>query len=645
MTAPSSSKQPFRLQHGALGMSVEESYTFVEHDRLMNAHALQVQDRTFFVGGGFAWKRFRGVVLLMALAMTILIVRGGMMQVLEGDRYQHLAESNRLRVTPVWPRRGLITDRRGVVLAENHSRFIVTVTPSRLPRDPRRLEEIRSTLLSTIHVSDADWVSVTQATSTQETDEGVLVEKLPYEYAMALAVKLPELPGIDLQTKDERAYPFSKELQSLSHVLGYVGKISQEEYVSRALAGYRRLDEIGKVGIEKSYESLLRGTLGERRTEVDARGREQGIVQEELPVNGVNIALDLDLELQRTAEEELSRIMTIANVKRGSVVAMDPRDGSLLAVVSLPAYNNNDFSGGVSSTVYQALSENPNHPLFPRAWAGTYPSGSTIKIVYALAGLVEKIIDEHTSFVSTGGIQLGPWFFPDWKAGGHGVTDVRKAIAWSVNTFFYTLGGGYGSFQGLGIERMDEWLSRVGLGQKTGIDVPGEGVGFVPTPEWKKRTQNEEWYIGDTYNVSIGQGDLLVTPLQVARYTAIIANGGYTITPHLARDAHLQDPHRIAPKEDVAIVQRGMRDNVEYGSGRALKTLPFPASGKTGTAQWNKEKRTHAWFTSYAPSTDPEIVVTVMLEEGGEGSSVSVPVAKAILLKWWQLRTARESRF
>jgi penicillin-binding protein 2 len=332
-------------------------------------------------------------------------------------------------------------------------------------------------------------------------------------------------------------------------------------------------------------------------------------------------------------------------VTRGALVALDPHDGAVLAAASLPAYDNNIFSGGVSSTVYQTLVQNPDQPLFPRAWAGTYPSGSTVKVVIAAAALAEKLITPHTSFLSTGGIRVGAWFFPDWSASGHGVTDVRRAIAWSVNTFFYTVGGGHGSFSGLGVERLSAWMRKFGLGQKTGVDLPAEAEGFVPSPEWKEKTKGERWFVGDTYNLSIGQGDLLVTPLQVAVYSAAVANGGRKVTPHVAADTNLADPPRVIEAEVVDVVRLGMRECVATGSCRALSDLPFPVAGKTGTAQWHSEKKTHAWFTSFAPFDRPEVVVTVLLEEGGEGSSVAVPVAREVLNAWWRLRNERGGKF
>jgi penicillin-binding protein 2 len=276
-----------------------------------------------------------------------------------------------------------------------------------------------------------------------------------------------------------------------------------------------------------------------------------------------------------------------------------------------------------------------------------------VKPAIAAAALAEGIITPNTTVQSSGGIRVGTTFFPDWKAGGHGLTNVRKAIALSVNTFFYTVGGGYGNFIGLGVDRLTMWLRNFGLGKKTGLDIPGESSGFVPSKEWKERTKGERWYVGDTYNLSIGQGDLLVTPLQVALWTAEIANGGFSIVPHvvgrignddkvfIATSTH--SPVAIVNSSIIQVVQQGMRDNVMYGSGRSLSTLSFSASGKTGTAQWRNDKPNHAWFTSYAPSESPEIVVTVLLEEGIEGSLTAVPIAKKILQAWNDQRVAAHS--
>jgi penicillin-binding protein 2 len=324
-------------------------------------------------------------------------------------------------------------------------------------------------------------------------------------------------------------------------------------------------------------------------------------------------------------------------VQRGSAIVMDVRDGSVLALAALPAYDNNVFAGKVSSTAYQLLLENPDRPLFPRAWAGQFPSGSTIKPLIVTAALAEGVVTARTTVTSIGGIHVGPWFFPDWKVGGHGTVNARSAIAWSVNTFFYYVGGGYGGFIGLGVDRLTKWMRAFGLGAETGIDLPGEATGHVPSQEWKQETKNERWYIGDTYNLSIGQGDLLVTPLQMARMTAAVANGGTLVRPHVVMSSSTAELPRLdVDASALATVRQGMRETVIYGSGRALSVLPVPSAGKTGTAQWNSDKPNHAWYIGFAPFESPEIVVTVLLEEGGEGSSYAVPVAGEILRAWWE---------
>jgi penicillin-binding protein 2 len=264
----------------------------------------------------------------------------------------------------------------------------------------------------------------------------------------------------------------------------------------------------------------------------------------------------------------------------------------------------------------------------------------------AAAALQEKIITRYTSVQSVGGIWIDKWFFPDWTAGGHGSTNVTKAIAWSVNTFFYYVGGGYKEFKGLGVEKLKEYFQKFGLGQKTGIDIYGEQPGFVPSPEWKEQEKNEMWYIGDTYNLSIGQGDLLVTPLQVANWTATIVNGGHVYVPHLLKsiiDPVKKTRDEILPKitnenfispENLAIVKQGMGECVNYGSCRSLLSLPFTTGGKSGTAQWNSTKENHGWFTAFAPYNNPQIVVTVIVEEGEGGTLSAAPVVKEFLA-WW----------
>ena len=288
----------------------------------------------------------------------------------------------------------------------------------------------------------------------------------------------------------------------------------------------------------------------------------------------------------------------------------------------------------------------PDRPLYNRSMGGEFPSGSTIKPVISAAALQEGIITESTTFLSNGGLRIDKWFFPDWKAGGHGMTNVRKAIAESVNTFFYIIGGGYEGTTGLGVDRLAKYFKLFGLGSQTGIDLPGEVDGFVPSKEWKETTKKENWYIGDTYHLAIGQGDLNVTPLQVANYTAYFANGGKLLVPHLVKEIRPSGSQVGTPvpvkiirsgivnPAYVQIVREGMRQTVVAGSARSLQQVPVPMAGKTGTAQWSTKKDPHAWFTGFAPYDDPTIVITILVEEGKEGSTIAVPIAREVL-QWY----------
>lgn len=318
---------------------------------------------------------------------------------------------------------------------------------------------------------------------------------------------------------------------------------------------------------------------------------------------------------------------------------MDPKTGGILASVSLPGYDNNLFAKGISSADYEALSKNPDKPLLNRAVSGVYPAGSTVKPFVAAGALQEKTISASTRLdTSIGVIKIGQWEFPDWKV--HGVTDVKQAIAESNDIFFYALGGGWDKIPGLGVERLKKYYHMFGIGVPTGVDYTTEQGGLIPDPEWKKKVKKESWYIGDTYHIAIGQGDLLATPLQMARALSSIANGGTLKTPHLVASVEtpessgvqkLEFPEEKLPlsPEVMQTVREGMWQtvNTETGSARSLRSLPFVSAGKTGTAQFGTEEKTHAWYIGYAPYDNPEIVVAVIVEGGGEGNAISVPVA------------------
>ncbi len=615
------------------------------HEVLFEDHVSHVTHRPLFVGHGLTSRRFLLAFLLIFSLLGILGGRAFWMQIHRGASYRARAEENRLRVEILSSRRGIIRDRRGVVLAENIPSFDIHLIPSLVPRVATDRDGVLGALGREIGQTLAE-LDDAMTRSTRTGDWILLSRDIPYEQAIRMRITFADVPSVQVVSSHTRLYSVSSRVQSVSHLLGYVGPISREE-LERNVGAYRQTDAIGKTGIESSAETALRGRNGERVYEVDARNRITSFVNVRPPVDGVDVSLTIDLRLQEQAEQALRERLHASALSRGAVVAMDPRDGSILALVSLPAYNNNALSGTVSSTYYASLIENADRPLVPRAWAGVYPSGSTIKPVIATAALAERVISADTTINSVGGIHIGASFFPDWKAGGHGTTNVRKAIALSVNTFFYYLGGGYDSFIGLGVDRLSLWMRRFGLGTRTGLDLPGESAGFVPSKQWKQKEKGERWYVGDTYNLSIGQGELLVTPLQIATVTSEIANGGKKITPHVMENRVSQVGRRQTLVDDpfvIHTVQLGMRDAIIYGSGRALASFPVKVAGKTGTAQWRKDKPNHAWFTAFAPFENPEIVVTVLVEEGGEGSSVALPIAREVLAAWVRNRTSESTK-
>lgn len=629
-----------------LRVNVKEETVF-PHEVLFEDDVTHLSGSPVFLGHALPPSRYLWVVAFAFLSVSILLGRAFWMQIIDGGGYRLRAEQNRLRQDVLPAKRGIIRDRNGTILAANTPSFDVQLVPWLLPKNAETRDELLGNVGRIIGLGIGD-ITAAIASSTDPAQSMTLKRDIPYDRAIALNILVGDDPALHVVTGSKRQYPLSSGLQSLSHVLGYVGAISREELDKKSDA-YRQTDVIGKTGVEASFEQDLRGQSGERVHEVDAKNRVTSLVGDRAPVNGQDVYLTLDARLQQSAEAALKKELEAAHLRRGAVVAMDPRDGSILAIVSLPAYDDNLFSGSISSTLYMALLKDEDHPLLPRAWAGVYPSGSTVKPVVAVAALAEKVITPNTTVNSVGGIRIGQSFFPDWKAGGHGQTNVRRAIAWSVNTFFYTVGGGYESFIGLGVDRLASWMRRFGLGSKTGLDVPGENAGFVPSKEWKEEARHERWYVGDTYNLSIGQGDLLVTPVQVAAFTSAVANGGSIVRPHLFHSSFspqgttttAQLPPSATPladAQDIRAVQLGMRDNVIYGSGRALATMPFAVAGKTGTAQWRNDRANHAWFTAYAPFDDPQITVTVLLEEGGEGSAVAVPVARDVLQAWFSLR-------
>ena len=631
------------------------------------------------VSRSFNFRQLKYFVLMAVLSLVILVARTFWLQVTKNDYYSLLSESNRLRAEVIEPKRGIIYTSDMKPLVRNKANFVLYFKPIDLPKDElardnllRQISRIMEESPTSTAPAKADKISAVSVESDNATFYQLkdllskvkigsldsyqplfVADNIDYDKAIRISLELPNWPGVFLSSKIRREYllpgatstaPIAGE-SSFSHILGYTGKISDSE---RATLGddYSPIDYVGKMGIEYSWEKELKGTPGKKNIEVDALGRQKKIVNEVPAVDGESLRLSIDSGLQQKAEDVTKAYLQKANLHRASVIIMNPNNGEILALVSLPAYNNNAFAQGIKQEEYDKFIQDPDRPLFNRAVSGEFPSGSTIKPIFAAGALQEKIITETTSFLSNGGLRIGQWFFPDWKAGGHGTTDVKKALAQSVNTFFYYIGGGFGDFKGLGVDGLVKYSRLFGLGEATGIDLPGERSGFVPTADWKEKTKKEPWYIGDTYHFAIGQGDVLVTPLQVANYTNAIANGGTLYQPHLVSKIMgegNQIKEEIQPKiirnnlvdpANLEIVRQGMRETVVSGSARSLSVLPVAMAGKTGTAQWSTKKGPHAWFIGFAPYDKPQVSITILVEEGVEGSTIAVPIAKDIL-SWY----------
>ncbi|MCF7820125.1 MAG: penicillin-binding protein 2 [Candidatus Pacebacteria bacterium] len=624
------------------------------------------------VGKTFELKRLKFLIILLAVFVFFLIARVAYLQVVKGDYYHGLAEGNRVRIKDLEANRGIIYDRNFKPLVRNQANFVLYLVPADLPEDILERDEILRNLDQILSLEpkeeESPWFVIMKDSlakvdlNSLEAFSPVFVsDNLSYETAMKLYLLAEKTPGLSLISKTRREYLFvSSDLQeeeslrlpeaslgiSLSHVLGYTGKISPKELEAERKA-YNPLDYVGKTGLESYWEKDLRGVKGKKHIEVDALGQEKKVINEYLPQQGSNLILSIDSDLQAEAERVLRKYLEKLNLDKGSIIILNPNSGEVLSLVSWPAYNNNIFARGVNTSEYKEFLANPNQPLFNRAISGEFPSGSTIKPVFSAAALEEGVISENTTFLSTGGLRISQWFFPDWRLSGHGLTNVRKAIAESVNTFFYYIGGGYADFSGLGLENMVKYAKLFGLGEKSGLDLYSEADGFVPTREWKEEVKNEPWYIGDTYHFAIGQGDLLATPLQVANFTAVFANNGKLLRPHLVKEIRSSSNEEVVVKinpeiirekfiddYNLLVVKQGMRQAVTSGSARFLSDLPFSSAGKTGTAQWSSNHANHAWFTGFAPYENPEIVVTILVEEGEEGSAVAVPIAKEIM-RWY----------
>lgn len=591
---------------------------------------------------------------LIVIAVLFLGVKLFSLQVTQGQVLGALAEGNRLRSQTILAPRGLIEDIRGIPLAENSASFNLVFVPVDLPLEGR--DDIIRSLAQGFNLSEAEIREKIDKAKRNSFEPVIIKQDVSKQESILFETRAQEFPGFAIRSIPIRKYT---NAEVFSHLIGYTSLISDADLQAKAEEHYEPNDYIGKYGLELSYEKYLRGVNGQEQIEVDAKGRPVKAVGTIDPIPGSILKLSIDSELQMQLYNSFKKNST--NVK-GAAVAINPKNGEVLALLSLPGFDNNLFAHGISTEDYSRLTTDKNLPLFNRSIAGTYPPGSTVKPMVALAALEYGIIDESTVITDRGVLVIPNQFDPNisynfygWKRDGLGPMTVRSAIAESSDIYFYTVVGGHpqSSIEGMGPERLAEFYRKFSLGKLTGIDLEGEKSGVVADPNWKANYFKDDkimskWYLGDTYHIGIGQGSMLTTPLQVALWTAAIANNGVGYKPHLVRsvvDAQNKvvmetKPEvvidRIGSQGNIKIVQEGMRQTVLDGSGRQLLTLPISSAGKTGTSQFDgaDPSRTHAWYTSYAPYEDPQIVITVLVEAGGEGNAAAVPIVKDAL-QWW----------
>ncbi len=573
-------------------------------------------------------------LLIFSIVLNLLIfAKTFQLQVIEGKNLTALAEENKFKIYQIKAERGVIYDKDLNQLVSNQPSFDLICEIGKLPQSE---EEKLKVLKEVSFILGKNFEDLKTEIAVSKEPVITISENLSHQNLIVLETKIKELPGFQIKNTTVRDYTLTT---NLSHLLGYKRKTGEE------------------TGLEKSYDEILKEKPGEILAERDVKGNliSQKIVS--LPESGTSLVLWLDSELQKKIEEELEKELQIVGAKGAAAIALDPKTGGVLSLVSLPSFDNNLFSRGISPQEWTRISQDPLNPLFNRAISGRYLTGSTIKPLIALAALEEKIISPEKKINAQGKIlvqdQWNPekiWEYEDWAV--HGWTDMRKAIAQSVNVYFYTIGGGYGDQKGLGPTKIKEYLEKFGWNQKTGIDLPGEVEGFIPDKEWKKKTfpKDPGWWDGDTYNLSIGQGFLQITPLEVAASFLPIANGGKFFQPEVVKaivDSQKNLIEEFQPKiirelnadpKNLKVVREGMRqavsgENSPLASATLLNSLPVSAAAKTGTAQLGGDYY-HNWITVFAPYEDPEIVLTIVIEKVKGVKAAVLPVAKAVL-EWY----------
>lgn len=576
---------------------------------------------------------------VQAAAGLTLLSRLAYLQFVHGEEFKLQAEGNRAKMQLLIPPRGIISDRYGTALAMNHVNYRLVIEP-----DIRaKARETLKRLIPLMELSEKEVKLLTEAIARRKVGIPILVrEHLSWDEVARIQYHLPELSVATIDEGQWRHYPFADHS---SHLLGYVGKVSPEEVKDKDDQPLLKLPDmkIGKNGIESLYEARLQGKAGARQVEVNASGSPIRELERKAAVAGEDLPLTIDNRLQEFCVERLGE-------ESGAVVVMDVRTGEVLALVSVPAFDPNEFSKGIKYNYYESLKANKKAPLMNKAIAGQYPPGSTFKMITGLAGLKSGKFTARSHVHCGGAFYLGSHAFGCWKREGHGTLTMQQAIEQSCDVFFYTVA------REIGIEALAAMASEFGLGEKSGLGLSGEKAGIVPSPAWKMKANRGGWNPGETINSAIGQGDTLTTPLQLATMTARMVNGGKKILPRLLlhEEDKLLGEMDISP-EHLALIRQGMDDVVNGAHGTARGSIineeAYALGGKTGTSQVRKllipgqdqkkipwEFRHHAWFVGYAPIAAPEICCSVIIEHGGGGASAAAPVARDVLRKALELR-------
>ena len=589
--------------------------------------------------------RLKVAAAFVLLLAVLLLARGFYLQVVQHDYFTQRAESNRIALVPLAPNRGLIVDSKGAILAENFSAYTLEIVVAQTDS----LDKTLADLGELIEITPGQVRRFRRLLAESHEFETVpLKSRLSDEEVAILAANRYRLPGVEVRARLFRNYLAGP---GMAHVVGFIGRINDADLKrlreSERAQNYKGSVHIGKVGLEQSYETLLHGRTGFEQMETDSGGRVVRILSRIPPLPGHDLRLHLDAKLQAVAEHAFGDFL-------GGLVALDPNTGGVLALVSKPGFDPNLFVDGIDPETWKSLNESPERPMVNRVLRGIYPPGSTIKPFMALAGLELGLRKPADSIVDPGFFSLpnSRHRFRDWKAGGHGVVDLRRSISQSCDVYYYRL-----AFD-MGVDRMHDYLAQFGLGEKTGIDLDGESSGLLPSREWKQRRWNKPWYPGETVIAGIGQGYHLTTPLQLASAAAMLANGGKRIEPHLVQA--VRDPITRAwqPQPGVVrgqvaitpahleVVREGMMDVMRPGGTAAASAAgaAYTIAGKTGTAQvvgikqgarydasrLARQHRDHALFIAYAPAENPTIVVAVMVENGGSGSGTAAPIARKV---------------